>query len=693
MRRNVSRSCLLFIATSALGLEACSGAASRPEPVAPTPVAAAEPEAPDAPAPTPKPMTRDAQFAAACRAGLVESRAQLAKILAVEGERTLANTLEPFADLSMHLENSWALASLTSAVHPDEALREEARKCEQEVRVFDSEVRLHRGLYDALAALDTSGYDVATARLVDLQLKGFRRSGVDRDEATRARLKQIDDTLTTVGQKFDQNIAEDESFIEVDGVEDLAGLPADWIAAHPVGENGKIRISTNTPDYLPIQTYADAAEVRRRLYIARKMRAAPANDALLKELLTLRAEKARLLGFANWADYITEDKMMKSGTNAAEFIDRVVRLSAKRSKADYAMLLRRKRKDDPRAKRVEDDEKVYYQNKIMAEDYQVDAQEVRAYFEYEIVEKGLLAITADMYGIEYVRVDDAEVWHESVKTFDVMQGGKKLGRIFLDMHPRAGKYKHFAQFTILSGVAGKQLPEGALVCNFPDPRTSGGPALMEHHDVETMFHEFGHLMHHVFGGQQHWAPYSGVATERDFVEAPSQMFEEWAWSYETLKLFARHHETGVVIPEDLVRRMQRSRSLMRGVEVRQQMFYAAVSLRFHQLDPATLDLDQEVRRLQASVTPFAYVEGTAMHANFGHLEGYSAMYYTYMWSQVLARDLLSPFAKHGLLNKEWTYRYRDRILAPGGSKDAADLVRDFLGRDYSYTAFEQWLKQ
>jgi thimet oligopeptidase len=266
---------------------------------------------------------------------------------------------------------------------------------------------------------------------------------------------------------------------------------------------------------------------------------------------------------------------------------------------------------------------------------------------------------------------------------------QKLGRIYLDMHPREGKYKHAAQFTKRGGVKDVQLPEGVLVCNLPDPKD--GQALMEHDDVETMFHEFGHLMHHILGGNQRWIEQAGVATEWDFVEAPSQMFEEWAWNHDTLSTFARHADTGEVIPKELVERMRKAKDFGLGVQTRQQMFYASISLNFHMADPAKLNMDAEVKRLKAKYTPFAFVEGTKFQSNFGHLEGYTALYYTYMWSLVIAKDLLTPFMKEGLMNTKWTYKYRDRILGAGGTKDAADLVKDFLGRPFNYKAFEKYL--
>jgi thimet oligopeptidase len=289
-------------------------------------------------------------------------------------------------------------------------------------------------------------------------------------------------------------------------------------------------------------------------------------------------------------------------------------------------------------------------------------------------------------------VPGAEVWHPDVEVHDVLEGDRLLGRVYLDMHPREGKYKHFAQFTLASGQAGRRLPEGALVCNFPRP-APGVPALLEHSDVRTFFHEFGHLLHHVLGGHTRWAGQSGVATEWDFVEAPSQMLEEWVWDPEVLALFAREGEGGAPIPAELVRRMRAADEYGKGLMVRQQMFYAAVSLELHRREPRGLDTTALVADLMERHTPFRHVPGTFFHESFGHLDGYSAIYYTYMWSLVIAKDLLGPFCEAGLLSPGPARRYRAAVLEPGGSRPAAELVRDFLGRPHSFDAFAAWLDE
>jgi thimet oligopeptidase len=626
-----------------------------------------------------------------CRQGLDEARAILPRIRDVSGPRTPANTLEPYHDLLIAVSRSSAMAGLFSEVHPAEKIRDAARTVEQEVSAFVTELQLDRELYDALAAIDLGGLDAETRRFVEHTLRDFRRAGVDRDQATRDRIKAINEETTRLGQQFSKNIAEDVRVVMIDDERRLDGLPRDWIDGHRT-EDGRFRITTDNPDYLPVMMYARDDALRRELYVAFRSRGDAENERILQELLLLRAELAGLLGKPTWADHVTEDKMMRSAARAAEFIDRVWQLARQRAERDYADLLAQLRVEDPSATRVEDWQKTYLETEVKKARYQVDAQEVRGYFPFTQVLAGLLDITAAIFDLRYEPAPGVEVWHPDVQVFDVVRGEARLGRIFLDMHPRDGKYKHAAQFTLRDGVAGRQLPEGVLVCNFPNPRTDP-PALLEHDDVVTMFHEFGHLMHHVLGGHHRWIRHSGVATEWDFVEAPSQMFEEWAWRHDTLARFARHHQTGHVIPVELVAQMREADKFGLGTHTVQQMFYAAISLGFHTADPRSLDQLAEVKRLQTKYTPFAFVDGTRFHASFGHLVGYSAMYYTYMWSLVIAKDLLTPFEAHGLMNTEVTYRYRDTILAPGGTKDAAELVHDFLGRDFDFAAFEKYLSE
>jgi thimet oligopeptidase len=635
------------------------------------------------------------RFTTQCLAGLRRAEALRPQIIA-GAPRTIDETLVRYNQLLTAASASNALAGLMSEVHPDEAIRDAARECEQEVSRFYSHLALDREMYDTLAAVDVSGADADTQRFLAHTLRDYRRAGVDKPPEIRTRLKLIDEELTKLGQSFSKQISEDVRAIEITDPARLAGLPEDFIAAHPPDADGKIRITTDYPDYNPFMTYAADDELRRQLYVAFRSRGERTNEATLRKILKLRAEKAALLGFTNWADYITADKMIGSGTSAARFLDKVWKLAAPRAEQDYKELLRQLLAIAPGSTAVADWQKVWLENLVKKERYEVDASWVRQYFPYDRVLAGLLEVTAEIFDLAYVAVSDADRWHPSVVVYDVMRGTTKLGRIYLDMHPRDGKYKHAAQFPLKDGVRGVQLPEGVLVCNFPVPERAtgarpGSAGLLEHEDVVTMFHEFGHLMHHVLGGHQKWITQSGVSTEWDFVEAPSQMFEEWAWRYDTLARFARHHDTGAVIPADLVDKMRRADKFGLGTTTVQQIFYAAISLGFHRADADTLDQLSEVRRLQKRYTPFAYVPGTCFHTSFGHLVGYSAMYYTYQWSLVIAKDLLTPFESSGLMATDVTYAYRDKVLVPGGSRDAAELVRSFLGRDYDFRAYERFL--
>ncbi len=375
--------------------------------------------------------------------------------------------------------------------------------------------------------------------------------------------------------------------------------------------------------------------------------------------------------------------MIGSGPAIPEFVDKIAAVAADPMERDLAVLLERYRRDFPEADRIPVSDASYYEEQVRKERFEVDSQRVRAYFAHELVRQGLLEVTGRLFGLRYDPVPDAPVWHDEVAVYDVvrLEDDAELGRIYLDLHPRDGKFKHAAQFTLTDGVAGRQLPEGVLVCNF-------SRGVMEHDHVVTLFHEFGHLVHHVLGGHGQWARFAGVATEWDFVEAPSQMLEEWAWDAAILRSFATN-AAGEPIPDDLVAAMRRSDDFGKGYLARVQNFYAAVSYYFHVERPD--DLTARMIELQEKYSPWPYLEGTHFFAGFGHLGGYSSAYYTYAWSLVIAKDLFSAFDADDMFDPGVAGRYRDRVLAPGGSKDAADLVADFLGRPYTFDSYAAWL--
>lgn len=615
-----------------------------------------------------------------CEGQLAEARRRVEQ---VKAGTTASDVLGGWNAAEIALGNADAVA-LWAEVHPDAHVRGRADQLSQQVQKYVTELGQDRDLYAVFAALPADGLDDDAARVLEHTLRDFRRAGVDRDQATRDRLRELSEQGVRLSQDFGRHIREDVRSIRV-APERLAGLPDDYRAAHPANDDGLVTITTDYPDLVPFMTFASDGEARHELALAKDNVAWPANDQVLQDLLAVRRETAALLGYDSWPDYDTEVKMIGSGRAVADFIERISAAAADRARTELAVLLERKRADDPAADEVATYDSRYYSELVRREQYDVDGQVVRTYFDFERVRQGLLDVTGRLFGLEWDPVDHAEAgtWHEDVASYDVRREGVRIGRIHLDLHPREGKFKHAAQFDMVKGVAGVQLPEGVLVCNF-------SRGVMEHDEVVTLFHEFGHLVHHVLGGQGAWARFSGVATEWDFVEAPSQMLEEWAWDADVLATFARN-AAGETIPAELVAAMRRADHFGKGVHAAQQMSYAARSYFFHA--GAHDDLTAYGDELQRRYSVFPPLEGAHMHCAFGHLDGYSSGYYTYMWSLVIAKDLFSAFDTDDMFAPAVASAYRDKVLAMGGRRDAADLVADFLGRPYSFDAWEAWLAE
>ena len=593
--------------------------------------------------------------------------------------RTAAEVLDLWNDADIALSNADAVTSVLSEVHPDPDVRTLAEQRAQDVDRLRTDRSLDRALFEVLDGTDPTGLDEQATRFREHVLRDFRRAGVDKDDDVRARLRAISERLTVLDQDFSRIIRDDVRSIRV-APEALAGLPDDYVTAHPPEDDGLVTITTDYPDLVPFRTFATDAAARTELVVAFLSRGWPANDAILHEMLDLRDEKANILGYRSWPDYDADVKMIGSGPAIAEFIERVADAAHPAAARDRAVLVERQKQDDPAADRFDASHLSYYSELVRRERFGLDAQDVRRYFDFANVRRGLLDVTGRLFGVEY-RPADVATWHPDVAVYDVLSRGELTGRIYLDLHPREGKFKHAAQFDLVHGITGRQLPEGVLVCNLPT-------GLMEHQHVVTLFHEFGHLVHHVLGGRQAYARFSGVATEWDFVEAPSQMLEEWAWDADVLQTFAVD-STGTPIPADLVARMRAAKDFGKGLYVRSQIFYSALSYRLHHDRPA--DHGRAVRELQARYEPLDHLDGTHFQASFGHLSGYTSAYYTYLWSLVIAKDLFSAFDPADLFDVSVADRYRDRILAAGGSKDAADLITDFLGRPFAFDAFAAWL--
>lgn len=620
----------------------------------------------------------------------IENSKRLRNSLVEYGSKNDLYALNIYNDILFELDKANGQASLLSQVHPLEKIRKNAESCEQELSKFVTDLSLDKHVYLTLKSIDDSGLDEKAKRMLTQVLRDFERSGVDKDDACREKIKALKEELVIIGQEFGQNIIKDRFVIELDNEEDLAGLPIDYIKSHKPNKNLKIEISTDYPDYIPFMKYAKSNKWRKELRF-KYLNRGKANDVVLKKMIEKRHELANLLGYKSYADYIVKDKMIKEAAAIHGFIEKVSKLSKNGADKEFKELLNFKKKFDKNANTIEGYESAYLEEGFKKEHFQFDSKEARNYFSYPKVRDGLLKITSELFNIQYHKAMDSSPWHFSVEAYDVYEDNKKLGRIYLDMHPRDGKYKHAAQFTIRSGLKDRQYPEGALVCNFPKPSVEDPYALMEHREVVTFFHEFGHLLHHIFAGRQEWMRFSGVATEWDFVEAPSQFFEEWAWSHDVLKTFAFHYQTKEPISKNLVTKMRAAEEFGKAIGLRQQMFYAALSVNYFDEDPNKIDLLKMLQEAQKKYSYYPYEEGTHFYNGFGHLDGYSAMYYTYGWSLSIAKDLLTPFKKQGLMNRDLAEKYKEIVLKQGGSKDAKDLVYEFLGRPFQFDAFENWL--
>ncbi len=395
-----------------------------------------------------------------------------------------------------------------------------------------------------------------------------------------------------------------------------------------------------------------------------------------------RDELAKLLGRPDFATLTLEDKMIGSPAHARAFFAQVDAAAKDAATRDFAKMQARYAQLVPGGE-LNPWSSNYVQQLIRKEDYTVDPQEVRQYFAYNNVRDGILQWTRDLFGVE-IKPWKTATWDASVEPYEMYQNGKLIGQFYFDTHPRPGKYNHANVVPIRMGIAGRQTPIFALVTNFPAGDHTTG--LMEHRDVETFLHEYGHLIHGLFAGDQKWEGANPFNIEWDFVEAPSQMLENWVWDYDTLSRFAVDKD-GKTIPRDLVARMNKARYFAEAYGDRRQLGLSNISLGFHS-GPPPGDLTARARELDRPYSFMAYPEGTHMQDSFGHLGGYSAFYYTYMWSKTIAVDMFSRFEKDGLRNPKTAAAYRAAVLEPGSSKPAAELVSGFLGRPFTADAYK-----
>ncbi|WP_260703209.1 M3 family metallopeptidase [Edaphobacter flagellatus] len=628
-------------------------------------------------------------------ARLDAAKADIDKVTAVTGAHTVENTVRPYDEALNQLSLAGNEAYMMYSVGDAAPLRDKGQAMVAKVSSATTDLSLNQQVYKALAAVSLTGADAATKHYVERALLEYRLAGVDKDEATRKKLRQLQDKITDASLVFGRNVADGRLEVKATKAE-LDGLPEDYIARHKPNADGSYTLNTDSPDSTPVFNFAKSAELRKRMYLAYNERAYPKNVDVLKSILEARQELATTLGYKTYADLATADQMMGSATSLKTFLKDVDDASRGTAQKEFELLKAYAQTQQPGLTTIPASDANYWAELYRRAKYDFDAQSARPYFAYDEVQAGILQTAAKLFHVEFRAVTDAKTWDPSVSTFDVFDAAgashAKLGRIYLDMHPRDGKDKWFSSAPIVPGIRGRQVPEGMLICNFPGG-VPNDPGLMEYSDVVTFFHEFGHLMHHILGSQGEWSNAGGFNVEGDFVEAPSQMLEEMFRDYGILSAFAKNYKTGETIPVALVEKMNAAGAYGRGRWVQAQLLYSTYSLQVHNRPPADIDFYALWKDDFERFTPYAFVDGNRFYASFTHLTGYSSNYYTYMLDKVIAVDFFAQFDKGNLLGGPAAMRYRRTVLEPGATKPAAALVHDFLGRPQSLEALKSWMNE
>ncbi len=615
----------------------------------------------------------------------------LNQLLAVKGPRTIENTLSPYDDAVEELDTVGNQSGLMQVVNPDANVRDRAQAMVQKVSAVATALSLNPAIFHALSGMDISKADPATQHYVNRTLLEFRLAGVDKDDATRARIQSLNDDIIKLATQFQRNTQESQLKVVVKNQAELEGLPGDYINLHKPAADGSITLTSDSPDVTPVLDFAHSAELRRRMYLAYEDRAYPQNVTVLAGLLKKREELANLLGYKHWSDLNAVDKMALNSQTISHFIGQIDAASRPVADREYQMLLALARKQRPSLTQISTPDRRYYFEQLRRMEFDFNSEAARPYFPYDRVQQGILDVASRLFKVKFRPANDAVTWDPSVSSFDLFEGDHRLGRIYLDMHPRPGKDQWFSSDPILDGKRGQQLPEATLICNFSGGKP-GEPGLMEYGEVTTFFHEFGHLLHWIFQGQQQWAGFGGNL-ENDFAEAPSQMLEEWMHDPKVLATFANHFQTGEPIPADLVRRANRADAFGRGLWARRQLVYTNVSFDLHNTTPDPAKLENALADNTKRFLPYGPVQGDHEIASFVHVVGYSSAYYTYLWDKVIAEDFFNKFDRNDLLAPEIALRYRSTVLEKTGSMPANDLVKSFLGRPQTMDAFVIWLNQ
>ena len=634
---------------------------------------------------------------------LRQARQRLEAVAAAGASRTFVNTLRALDDLSEPLEYAIGVVRHLEAVATYPELRAAYSAAQPQASAFYSGIPLNAGLWRAVqdfaATEEAARLEGERRRLLTKTIENFRRHGANLDPAGKQRLEALDVELSKLTIKFAENVLDSTNAFELVMTDPagLAGLPPSAVAAarESAARKGREgwRFTLHAPDYFAVMTYLDDAAVRRQVYEAFSVRATEAerdNRPLIARILELRHEKARLLGFANFADLVLEDRMAHDGARALAFLDDLkVKTEARFREENRELLEFRRSLEGPAAADLAGWDVAYYAEKQRAALYDFDEEALRPYFPLEQAVAGLFDLVHRLYGLRVEPQAGMPVWDEAVRYYNVHdESGEFLGGFYTDWFPRENKRGGAWMDALITGgpEGAKFRPHLGLVCGNLTPPVGGKPALLTHREVETIFHEFGHLLHHLLSRVESRG-LAGTNVAWDFVELPSQIMENWCWERESLDLFARHWETGQPVPDDLFQKMKRARTFRAANQQMRQLGFGLVDLLLHVRYSPGRDGDavDYARRILQEFSPAPLPPAHAMLAAFTHLfaspVGYGAGYYSYKWAEVLEADAFTRFREHGIFSREVGGEFRRNILSRGDSADPAELYRAFMGRD------------
>jgi thimet oligopeptidase len=615
------------------------------------------------------------------------------------GKITFKSTVVALDDLGYEANLTANKVSLIKESNTSAAMRTAAENALKTFQEWAVSIDYREDVYKAVKAFaDTkpklSGED---EKLLNETMRDYRRAGLALPPEKRKEVEQLRKDLARLGTDFDSNIVNVKAPVVFTKAE-LDGVPEDFFAKPGIktGDDAYTVLANVTWQFITVEENAKSEATRKKLYIIHDSLAKDTNVPVLNQMLALRNKIALRLGYKSWDDYQTEPRMAKTGANAKNYINNLTTGIQPKFAAEIAEMQKMKAADakDPNAKIGVWDWR-YYQNQINKQKFTVDKEALRVFFPFQKVVDGMFAIYQNIFGLKFEQIALPYKWIDDLQLYMVTDAGtgEPLGMFYLDMFPREGKFNHFAEFGIIEG---KLLPDGkyqrptvALLCNFPPP-SADAPSLLSHSDVETLFHEFGHALHAIVTRAK-YGRFAGTHVPTDFVEAPSQMLQNWVWDKKILDTFAAdYRDPSKKIPAETIKKMNDAKLATAGVFYRRQFAFATLDLALHDSHPENQPYDCVATSNPILEKVFLPIDpSTTFVSYFGHLNGYDAGYYGYAWADAIAADMATVFekAKEGYLDKQAGLRLRHEIYEPGDSRDVNVSIEKFLGRKQSVEPF------